>query len=66
MQTTIQSGIIKCALHGSITAIDCDTLQNKSCNGCFIYNALKDMSTDTSEFNIPNTLNFKDICKSIN
>ncbi len=50
METTIKNGKIECKNHGAISAIDCDCLQNTNCNGCFIYDALKDMSTDLSEF----------------
>ncbi len=50
METTIKNGRIECKNHGAISAIDCDCLQNTACNGCFIYDALKDMSTDLSEF----------------
>lgn len=66
METTIKSGKIQCQLHGSITAIDCDTLQNKVCTGCFIYTALKDMSTDLSEFSTPEIENLKEMSKAVN
>jgi len=40
METTIKDGKIECKLYGSIMAIDCGTLQGKSCTDCFIYSAL--------------------------
>lgn len=52
METTIENGMIKCSKHGSLTAIDCDSLQGNSCSGCFIYAALKNMSTDLEEFTL--------------
>lgn len=48
--TTIANGKIHCVKHGSLTAIDCDSLQDNSCNGCFIYTALNKQSIDLEEF----------------
>jgi len=48
--TTIANGKIQCARHGSLTAIDCDSLQDDSCAGCFIYMALNKQSIDLEEF----------------
>ena len=53
--TTIANGKIQCERHGSLTAIDCDSLQNNSCSGCFIYTALNTQSIDLGEFS------FKDV-----
>ena len=55
METTIANGKIQCERHGSLTAIDCDSLQDNSCAGCFIYTALKGQSIDLEEFS------FKDV-----
>lgn len=66
METTIRGGKIQCRQHGSITAIDCDTLQNKDCSGCFIHTALRDISTDTSEFSIADVENLKEVNTTIN
>ena len=57
METTIANGKIQCGRHGSLTAIDCDSLQDSSCSGCFIYNALKDQSTDSDEFSLNDVKN---------
>ena len=53
MGTTIIDGKINCKLHGSITAIDCDSLCGNSCDGCFIYAAFKDVESDDSDFDTP-------------
>jgi len=65
METTIKNGKIECRLHGSLTAIDCDSLQGKPCNGCFIYTALKDQSTDLEEFSLKDEESFKEMSKTI-
>ena len=52
METTIANGEIQCSRHGSLTAIDCDSLQDSSCNGCFIYTAMKGQSIDMEEFSL--------------
>jgi len=50
METTIKDGKIECNLHGSLTAIDCDSLQGSTCEGCFIYTALKNQPTNLEDF----------------
>jgi len=50
MDVTIKNGVIECSLYGSLTAIDCDSLQGKECTSCFIYEALKDQPVDIDEF----------------
>lgn len=66
METTIKNGRIECRLHGSLTAIDCDSLQEKSCNGCFIYTAFKNQSTDLEEFSLDSEENFPEKNQTIN
>jgi len=55
METTIAKGKIQCVKHGPLTAFDCDSFQDNTCDGCFIYTALKDQSIDLEEFS------FKDV-----
>jgi len=50
METTIKNGKIECSKHGTLTAIDCDSLQESSCKGCFIYDAFKEQPADTATF----------------
>jgi len=52
METTIKNGTIECSIHGPLTAIDCDSLQCDSCDGCFIYTALNSPSRDFVEFSL--------------
>jgi len=66
METTIKNGKIECQLHGSLTAIDCDSLQGNHCSGCFIYTALKNQSTDLEEFSLKEEDSFKEMNKSVN
>ena len=67
METMIKNGKIECGLHGSLTAIDCDSLQEKSCVGCFIYTALKNQSIDFEEFSFEEKdKNFASMNKEIN
>jgi len=66
VETSIKNGKIECREHGSLTAIDCDSLQGKSCNGCFIYAALKNQSIDLEEFSLMDEENFSETSKTIN
>jgi len=66
METTIKNGKIECHLHGSLTAIDCDSLQGNSCVGCFIYTALKNQSTDLEEFSFKDESFIDESCKEMN
>jgi len=66
METTIKNGKIECGLHGTLTAIDCDSLQENSCNGCFIYTALKNQSTGLEEFSLESEESLTEMNKTIN
>ena len=65
VETTIKNGMIECRRYGPLTAIDCDSLQEDACVGCFIYTALKNQSTDLEEFSLDEK-NFPEKIQSIN
>ena len=66
MNTAINDGKIECSLHGSLTAVDCDSLQCDACSGCFIYTALKDTSRDHELFSLNFKESFEEFDKAIN
>lgn len=35
-----ENGVIYCNFNGRITALDCSSLRNEKCFGCFIYDCL--------------------------
>ena len=49
MKTAFNGSVVICSKHGKITGLDCCTLRNKKCKGCFIYDAVKNIKDNKNE-----------------
>ena len=49
MNTVVTKNEISCSVHGKITGVDCCSLRDGACGGCFIYEATKDIKRDVNE-----------------